>query len=104
MSTLFNLIGPESISMLRLTLTPTAMEPQPENLVDHHRRWNADDRIFSTPVKARYNIDTSIGVENIPFNRIFDGVCKTSLDVFACDDSDFSGYITATIGGRNSRI
>ncbi|ORY04247.1 uricase [Basidiobolus meristosporus CBS 931.73] len=48
---------------------------------------DADDRIFSTTVKAHYNIDTSIGVENIPFDRIFDGVRKTTLDVFAHDDS-----------------
>ncbi|ORY04239.1 uricase [Basidiobolus meristosporus CBS 931.73] len=48
---------------------------------------DADDRIFSTTVKAHYNIDTSIGVENIPFDRIFEGVRKTTLDVFAHDDS-----------------
>ncbi|ORY04245.1 uricase [Basidiobolus meristosporus CBS 931.73] len=112
---------------------------------------DADDRIFSTTVKAHYNIDTSIGVENIPFDRIFDGVRKTTLgcatmyrmaelilkrfpevrDVYyALPNShhfttnlapfslpnagqemtifspvtDFSGYITATIGRCNTKF
>ncbi|KAK9761646.1 hypothetical protein K7432_013305 [Basidiobolus ranarum] len=131
------------------------------HLCENTTLQDADDRIFSTTVKAHYNIDTSIGIENIPFDQIFDGVRKATIDVFAQDNSasvqatmyrmadlilqrfsdvkdvhyalpnshhfttnlapfnlpnsgqemtifspitDFSGYITATIGRRNNRI
>ncbi|KAK9663699.1 hypothetical protein K7432_018060 [Basidiobolus ranarum] len=43
------------------------------HLCENTTLQDADDRIFSTTVKAHYNINTSTGVENIPFDRIFDG-------------------------------
>ncbi|ORY03704.1 uricase [Basidiobolus meristosporus CBS 931.73] len=48
---------------------------------------DAEDRIFSTTVKAHYNIDTSAGVDKVPFDRIFEGVRTTTLDIFSNDDS-----------------
>ncbi|ORX92819.1 hypothetical protein K493DRAFT_354053 [Basidiobolus meristosporus CBS 931.73] len=57
------------------------------HLCENTALQDTDDHIFSATVKAHYNIDTSIGVENIPFDRIFKGIRKSTLDVFAQDGS-----------------
>ncbi|ORX98065.1 tetrahydrobiopterin biosynthesis enzymes-like protein [Basidiobolus meristosporus CBS 931.73] len=104
--TLFNNVGPESIETREtwvtvaadsvsiksgleglLGLKTTGSSFSNFHLCENTTLQDADDRIFFTTVKAYYNTNTSIGVENISFDRIFVGVRETTLDLFAHEDS-----------------